>query len=95
MYVGQRGDAKDVLTALGQNKEALVIDTPERRRWVLGCHYKIFLAIKDRQPEAARQAMHEHLSDIIDRSVLAMARAQKRREQEISPHSGAFYGVGN
>ena len=70
------------LAKLNRNVETVAAagDSQEKRRWVLECHRKIFLAIKARQPEAARQAMHEHIADIVDRSVLAMARAEKQIE---------------
>ncbi|MDB6168490.1 MAG: GntR family transcriptional regulator [Verrucomicrobia bacterium] len=77
------------------SRDQIVVDTPERRRWVLSCHHKIFLAIQKGEPEAAGRAMHEHLRDIIDRGVMAMARAQKRREERAVPHSGAFYATNN
>ncbi|MBL9216794.1 MAG: GntR family transcriptional regulator [Opitutaceae bacterium] len=66
-------------------------DNQERRRWVLECHRKIFEAIKARQPEAARQTMREHLKDIIDRSVIAMARNEKRFESLRAADSELFY----
>jgi DNA-binding GntR family transcriptional regulator len=74
-----------------RGKEVLLVDSAERRRWVLGCHYKIYEAIKNGQPDAAREAMREHLVDIIDRGVLAMARAQKKRQEEAIPHVDAYY----
>lgn len=85
----------DVSKGQPAGKEPVIVDTPERRRWVLGCHHKIFLAIRNEEPEAARQAMHEHLRDIIDRGVMAVARAQKRREEQSLPHSDAFYATNN
>jgi len=52
----------------------------ERQRWVLECHRKIFLAIQARNERAAREAMHEHITDLIERSMLAMARTEKKEE---------------
>jgi len=72
------------------NGGLLADDPNQRRQWVLECHRKIFLAIHGRQPELARQAMHEHISDIIDRSILAMARMEKR-VAEAAPRSEAVY----
>lgn len=51
---------------------------PEIRRRVLECHRRIFQAIQTRQTEAARLAMHEHIADIIERGILAMARMEKK-----------------
>ena len=68
-------------------------NTPERRRWVLECHHKILLGIRNGDPAAARAAMHEHISDIIERGVLAMARAQKRSQQQAMPQAKTFYAV--
>ena len=42
---------------------------------VYECHKRIFLGIRDRDPEAARQAMKEHIQGIVDRAVLAMAKS--------------------
>lgn len=51
----------------------------ERRRYVLGCHSRIFDSIVSQQPELARNAMHEHLKEIIDRSMVRMARRERSR----------------
>ena len=79
------------LNKMSKGKEVLLVDSQERRRWVLSCHYKIFEAIKNGQPEAARQSMRDHLTDIIDRGVLALARSQKRRQEQAIPHADSFY----
>ena len=66
-----------------------------RRRLVLECHRKIMAAILSRQPEAARNAMQEHIGDIIDRSMVAMARLQKRpnnKDLAVSERKYAAYG---
>ena len=39
------------------------------------CHQRIFNGIRDRNPEAARLAMKEHIQGIVDRAVLAMAKS--------------------
>lgn len=51
----------------------------ERRRWVLECHRKILVAICNRDSVGARNAMHEHISEIVDRSIIAMVRAETRQ----------------
>ena len=73
--------------------EEELANTSERRRWVLECHHKILIGIRNGDPLAARAAMHEHISDIIERGVLAMARAQKRSQQQAMPEAKAFYAV--
>lgn len=44
-------------------------------RSVYDCHKRIFLGIRQRDPEAARLAMKEHIQGIVDRAVLAMAKS--------------------
>ena len=39
--------------------------TAERRKVILDFHRNIFAAIRDRQPEAARAAMHAHISELL------------------------------
>jgi DNA-binding GntR family transcriptional regulator len=60
----------------------------ERRRYVFDCHRRIFDAIVSQQPETARNAMHEHLKEIIDRNMVKMARRERSRtggeERELS-----------
>ena len=78
---------------VSQGKKAFEGDNQERRRWVLTCHQRIFDAIKARQHEAARMAMYEHLSDIIDRSVMAMARMEKQMKANAKTGSELFYAT--
>jgi DNA-binding GntR family transcriptional regulator len=62
----------------------------ERRHFVLGCHRKIFDAIVARQPDQARAAMHEHLKEIIDRTMVRMARSERIRIEGKIPPSDVF-----
>lgn len=51
----------------------------KRRHLVLDCHSRIFDAIVARKAEIARNAMYEHLKDIIDRNMVMMARYERSR----------------
>lgn len=46
---------------------------------VFECHQRIFFGIRDRNPEAARHAMKEHIQGIVDRAVLALAKSLEGR----------------
>ena len=66
-------------------------DPENRHSGVLEVHRRIFEAIKSRDGEAARQAMHEHIGDIIERSVLAMARMERGLSAQKTTRSEGAY----
>lgn len=55
----------------------MVSGTNARRQFVLECHRRIFDAIVARQSEPAHGAMYEHLKEIIDRNMMALARLDR------------------
>ena len=63
--------------ALGEraNQRPTPADDARHRRAVLKSHTQIYQAIAAGAAPAARQAMEKHIQDIIDRSVLRLARA--------------------
>jgi len=73
-----------------QDPNELAAGGGERRRFVLECHRKIFEAIVARQPDQARAAMHEHLKEIIDRTMVRMARSERNRLEGKAPASDVF-----
>jgi len=52
----------------------------ERRKWVLESHRRIFLGIQRRDRDEARRAMHEHISDVVERSMRVFAEVESRRD---------------
>jgi len=78
------------------NSGTPAIDSPlggnrERRHFVLESHRKIFDAVVAQQTDAARSAMHDHLKEIIDRSMVVMARHERSRVDPIPPELGVFH----
>jgi DNA-binding GntR family transcriptional regulator len=65
----------------------------ERRRFVFECHRAIFQAIISRQPEAARKAMYDHLKEIIDRSIVRMARRERAQTVAAAPSSNILHAT--
>jgi GntR family transcriptional regulator, transcriptional repressor for pyruvate dehydrogenase complex len=61
------------------NDNKFVMDI-ERRKYVQSCHRKIYEAILSGESEAARLAMYQHLKEIIDRSMILVARRERNRE---------------
>lgn len=51
-----------------------------RRLAIQSSHRDIYDAIKTQQPDAARKAMHAHITDIIDRRIRALVRMEKKRD---------------
>jgi len=51
------------------------VDAHVWRSTVYECHKRIFLGIRDRKADAARDAMKEHIQGIIDRAVTSMAKS--------------------
>lgn len=79
-----------VLKVIDGNPDA-DMDANERRVAIQDHHRRIFVAIKGQKPDAARKAMHEHITDIIDRRIRAMARAEKKRDMRSMSHENAPY----
>jgi DNA-binding GntR family transcriptional regulator len=77
-----------------EDVEAGVDMGSDRLRYVLDCHSRILAAIVARQPDAARTAMYEHLKEIIDRSMVAVARSKRHRKVPTSPDVDALHASG-
>ena len=63
----------------------------QRRTAIQAGHREIYLAIKAQEPEAARKAMHAHITDIIDRRIRAMVRLEKKRDMSVIAKEDAPY----
>jgi GntR family transcriptional repressor for pyruvate dehydrogenase complex len=71
------GVASRIITNLHPSLEVL--------RHVLACHFRIYKAVRDRNPDAAREAMAEHIVDVqrrLTKDTAKIARAARRRVRD-------------
>jgi DNA-binding GntR family transcriptional regulator len=63
-----------------QQVEPVSADEQKRLNFIQQFHRRIFEAIKAQDSEAARKAMHEHITDILDKRLRAVVRMENNRE---------------